>query len=68
MNNLQIFYAYFFIPFAWSDQLQNQRGMTNLLGYETYQRCSKQMSNPESKYMNCLIKEHLLCLSPFAGI
>ena len=50
MNNLQnILCIFFFIPFAWSDQLQNQRGMTNLLGYETYQRCSEQMSNPESK-------------------
>ena len=50
MNNLQnILCIFFFIPFVWSDQLQNQRGMTNLLGYETYQRCSEQMSNPESK-------------------
>ena len=49
MNNLQnILCIFFFIPFVWSDQLQNQRGMTNLLGYETYQRCSEQMSNPES--------------------
>ena len=60
MNNLQnILCIFFFIPFVWSDQLQNQRGMTNLLGYETYQRCSEQMSNPESKIYESVSYTHL---------
>ncbi len=69
MNNLQnILCIFFFIPFVWSDQLQNQRGMTNLLGYETYQRCSEQMSNPESKIYELSYKRtSTMPLSPFAG-
>ena len=35
--------------FVIADDIDSQRGMTNLLGIETYQRCSKQMSNPEAK-------------------
>ena len=69
MNNLQnILCIFFFIPFVWSDKLQNQRGMTNLLGYETYQRCSEQMSNPESKIYELSYKRtSTMPLSPFAG-
>ena len=42
--------------------------MTNLLGYETYQRCSEQMSNPESKIYELSYKRtSTMPLSPFAG-
>ena len=29
----------------------NQRGMTNLLGAETYMRCSQQLQNPNARVM-----------------
>ena len=69
MKNLQnILCTIFFIPLTWSGEFQNQRGMTNLLGYETYQRCSKQMSNPESKIYELSYKRtSTMPLSPFAG-
>ena len=51
-----------------SDDFDNQRGMTNLIGIETYQRCSKQMSNPEAKiYELSYERTSSMPLSPFAG-
>jgi len=51
-----------------ADDVDTQRGMTNLLGIETYQRCSKQMNNPEAKiYELSYERTSSMPLSPFAG-
>ena len=48
--------------------LDNQRGMTNLLGAETYMRCSQQLQNPNAKtYELSYMRTKSMPLSPFAG-
>ena len=47
-----------------SDQsdYSNERGMTKLLGPETYLRCSNFLADPKAKAYEYLIKEHQQCL------
>ena len=48
--------------------LDIQRGMTNLLGAETYMRCSQQLQNPNAKtYELSYMRTKSMPLSPFAG-
>ena len=51
-----------------SDNFDDQRGMTKLLGIETYKRCAQQMSNPNAKiYELSYERTSSMPLSPFAG-
>ena len=51
-----------------SSDLSTQRGMTNILGLETWSRCSELISNPKSNsYELSYLRTHSMPLSPFAG-
>ena len=51
-----------------SDDYSDQRGMTKLLGSQTYQRCSNEMNKPGAKVYELSYKRtSTMPLSPFAG-
>ena len=51
-----------------ADDYSDQRGMTNLLGPDTYLRCANYLSNPEAKVYELSYKRtSTMPLSPFAG-
>ena len=51
-----------------ANDLSSQRGMTNLLGNDTWKRCSNQLSNPLAKSYELSYKRtESMPLSPFAG-
>jgi len=51
-----------------ANDLSSQRGMTNLLGIDTWKRCSTQLSNPLAKSYELSYKRtESMPLSPFAG-
>ena len=51
-----------------SDDYSDQRGMTKLLGSQTYQRCSYEMNKPGAKVYELSYKRtSTMPLSPFAG-
>ena len=48
--------------------IHKERGMTNLLGADTYMRCSKHLQNPMAKtYELSYLRTKTMPLSPFAG-
>jgi len=48
--------------------IDKERGMTNLLGADTYMRCSKHLQNPTAKtYELSYLRTKTMPLSPFAG-
>lgn len=48
--------------------IDKERGMTNLLGADTYMRCSKHLQNPMAKtYELSYLRTKTMPLSPFAG-
>ena len=52
----------------YSSELSSQRGMTNILGPETWSRCSDLISNPKSEsYELSYLRTKSMPLSPFAG-
>ena len=52
----------------YSSELSSQRGMTNILGHETWLRCSDLISNPKSEsYELSYLRTKSMPLSPFAG-
>ena len=68
MNKLLLYLPLILFPFISADSYEDQRGMTNLLGTDTYLRCSKEMSNPKSKVYELSYKRtSTMPLSPFAG-
>ena len=59
---------YFISSIISADNFDDQRGMTKLLGIETYKRCAQQMSNPNAKvYELSYERTSSMPLSPFAG-
>ena len=68
MNKLLLYLPLILFPFISADSYEDQRGMTNLLGTDTYLRCSKEMSDPKSKVYELSYKRtSTMPLSPFAG-
>ena len=68
MNKLLFYFSLLLFPFVSADTYEDQRGMTNLLGTDTYLRCSKEMSDPKSKVYELSYKRtSTMPLSPFAG-
>ena len=58
----------FALNYQQDESLNNQRGMTNLLGADTYIRCSQHLQNPDSKtYELSYLRTKSMPLSPFAG-
>ena len=52
----------------YAEDLSTQRGMSNILGLETWSRCSNLISNPDSKsYELSYLRTQSMPLSPFAG-
>ena len=73
MKLLLIFY-FFITPLTLAidrnheTNIDKERGMTNLLGAETYMRCSKHLQNPMAKtYELSYLRTKTMPLSPFAG-
>jgi len=67
-NKILILNITFIMLSVSADNFSDQRGMTNLLGIETYQRCSEQMSHPNAKvYELSYERTSSMPLSPFAG-
>ena len=61
---------FFYIIFSLNiySEYEDQRGMTKLLGNETYQRCAKEMSKSNAKvYELSYNRTSSMPLSPFAG-
>ena len=59
---------YFISSIITADNFDDQRGMTKLLGIETYKRCAQQMSDPNAKvYELSYERTSSMPLSPFAG-
>ena len=59
---------YFISSIISADNFDDQRGMTKLLGIETYKRCAQQMSDPNAKvYELSYERTSSMPLSPFAG-
>ena len=59
---------YFISSIIYADNFDDQRGMTKLLGIETYKRCAQQMSDPNAKvYELSYERTSSMPLSPFAG-
>lgn len=58
----------FALNYQQDESLNNQRGMTNLLGADTYMRCSQHLQNPDAKtYELSYMRTKSMPLSPFAG-
>ena len=52
----------------YAEDLSTQRGMSNILGLETWSRCSDLISNPKSSsYELSYLRTKSMPLSPFAG-
>ena len=68
---MKIFFLTCFLIFSispYAEDLSTQRGMSNILGLETWSRCSNLISNPDSRsYELSYLRTQSMPLSPFAG-
>ena len=69
-----LIFSFFITPLTFAldnnhgTNIDKQRGMTNLLGADTYMRCSKHLQNPTAKtYELSYLRTKTMPLSPFAG-
>ena len=68
MAKLFLLIIFIFSASLHSSDLSSQRGMTNILGLETWSRCSDLISNPKSSsYELSYLRTKSMPLSPFAG-
>ena len=68
MSKLYLLVFFFYLSSLYSSDLSSQRGMTNILGPETWSRCSDLISNPKSEsYELSYLRTKSMPLSPFAG-
>ena len=68
MHKLILFTISIFSASLLSSDLSSQRGMTNILGLETWSRCSEFISHPNSQsYELSYLRTQSMPLSPFAG-
>ena len=68
MSKFYLFLIFIYSSSLYSSELSSQRGMTNILGPETWSRCSDLISNPKSEsYELSYLRTKSMPLSPFAG-
>ena len=68
MSKFFLLVFFFYLSSLYSADLSTQRGMTNILGPETWSRCSDLISNPKSSsYELSYLRTKSMPLSPFAG-
>ena len=68
MTRITFLFFSIYSVFIYSSDLSSQRGMTNILGPETWSRCSELISNPKSEsYELSYLRTKSMPLSPFAG-
>ena len=63
-----IVFTLFFLNLSFADEFISERGMTNLLGTDTWNRCAGEMSKNNAKvYELSYERTSTMPLSPFAG-